>query len=454
MTVQEDHVATQTATEEAVATAVETAEPVAGATDVASAAPEAEAAAPVAETAATEAPAAAPAAAAPAAAPAHHDPAIEEAAAKLREAMGAGQAVEGKVFGWNKGGFHVTLMGLPGFCPTSQIELGPAGEPASYVDKTFAFKILREEKEGKRFVVSRAAALVVERDAARSALRQRIAPGAVLDGTVKTLTDFGAFVDLGGVEGLVHVSEISRKRVEKPEQVLTVGQSVQVKVLKLEQGGKRISLSIKELEADPWTTVAAQLSVGGPFTGTVVRKSPFGLFVEVAPGLEGLLHQSMLPPGGKLDDAAYAVGQTVTGTVREIDPAKHRLSLAMREVPTSDPWRDLDSRYQEGQTLEATVEKTTPVGSFLELEPGLVGLMPASEMKLPKGNDPRRVFAPGKKVSVTITAIDAKRRRISLAPEGAKVEGSRTDYQAYVRKSGSEGGFGALAAALSKVKER
>jgi|CXWL01.1.fsa_nt_gi small subunit ribosomal protein S1 len=384
--------------------------------------------------------------------PSAADKALDPIVEQLRVAMAAGVPVDGSVFGWNKGGFHVSLHGVPAFCPTSQMELGAAAEPATYVDKTFAFRVLREEKEGRRFVVSRAQVLNVEREAHAAEARAKIAPGAVLTGRVTSVPAFGAFVDLGGVEGLVHVSEISRKRIEKPSDALTVGQEVTVKVLKIDQGGKRVSLSIKELEPDPWDALLGTLSAGGQFTGTVARKSAFGLFVEVAPGLEGLLHVSQLQPGTGIDHPSLAIGQTINGWIREIDKDKRRLALAMREVAVGDPWKDFDTKYQEGLVVETSVEKTTPGGAILQLEPGLTGMLPNSEMKLPPGMDPRRVYSPGKKVKVVISSVDHKRRRISFAPEGSKVEGSRSDYQAYAKKSSSEKSLGAMAAALAKLK--
>jgi small subunit ribosomal protein S1 len=250
----------------------------------------------------------------------------------------------------------------------------------------------------------------------------------------------------------VHVSEISRRRVEKPDEVLKSGQQVDVKVLKVEDKGKRISLSMRELEADPWEGVAERFTAGGTFSGTVVRKSPFGLFVELEPGLEGLVHVSQLPLGKSMDDPAYAPGQAITGWVREVEADRRRLSLALREVAAGDPWKDAAEKYQEGVLVKGTVEKVTPTGVRILLEPGVEGFLPSGEMKLPKGNDPRRVFSPGKTVQVQVVGVETRRRRIALALEGSRVEGSRSDYQSYQRKQESDRGLGAMASAFRRLK--
>ncbi len=287
--------------------------------------------------------------------------------AALRKAKNERREVEGRVIGWNSGGFHVVVDTVTAFCPRSEMEPGGVKEPQSYLDQTFPFLVLRIQKKAKRVVVSRLAALRLERSRLRSEVREKISAGSVLDGRIASLTDFGAFVDLGGVQGLVHVSEIRRERVEKPEEVLAVGQEVRVKVLKVEQGGKRISLSMKALEPDPW--------------------------------------------------------------------------------------KGVKDRFSEGAVVDGVVEKVASFGAFVALEPGLTGLLPTASMTLPRGSSAARLFPPGKKVSVQILRVDPRRRRISLALEGSKLEGSRSDYESYVKgQERSGGGFNALAAALEKLR--
>jgi small subunit ribosomal protein S1 len=285
---------------------------------------------------------------------------------KIRAAMQSGSSVQGKVIGWNDGGLHVAVGDATAFCPHSEMELGDPLEPKQYVDHTYDFFVLRIEKD-KRIVLSRVSHLRQEQKAQQEVTRNQIAVGAVLTGKVVSIKDFGAFVDLGGVQGLVHISELARRRVEKTEDVVKPGDDVQVKVLKLDKGGRRISLSMRALEPDPWKGVA--------------------------------------------------------------------------------------SRFPVGSKVQGRVEKVERFGAFVELEPGLSGLLPSSKMSIPAGTSASRVFRPGREVTVQILSVDSRRQRISLGLEGDGAEGSRSDFEAYLNEStASAGGFNALADALSKFK--
>lgn len=375
--------------------------------------------------------------------------------ADLRLAFDQGLEVEGKVIGWNQGGFHVAIGNTPAFCPRSEMEIGHTHEPGRYLDQVLPFRILRVEDHGRRVVLSRTVLLREERKKKSEELRRSLSVGSVAKGRVRSMTEFGAFVDLGGVEGLVHVSEISRQRLAKPADLLKVGQEVEVKVIKIAEAGKRISLSIKALEPDPWAGVAERYKAGEPFSGKVLRKAEFGLFIELEPQIEGLVHLSLLPLGKSLEDPSLAPGETVTGWVREVDLARHRLSLALREVSTRNPWEGAESRYSEGTVVEGTVEKVAQFGVFIELEPGLTGLLPGSETGLPRGASLGRTYSPGRKVKVQIAALDVRKKRISLALEGKVLEGSRADYQAYMRRNRDTAsrGLGPMAAALKRLRE-
>ncbi len=194
--------------------------------------------------------------------------------------------VEGKVSGRNKGGFEVNVSGLRAFCPLSQIALGKSENPDAFLTQTFEFRVTELSDDGRRIVVSRAALLKEAAAARAEEARRVVVPGAELTGKVKTLTPFGAFIDLGGVDGLLHVSEMSRRRVTDPKEMVSIGQEVRVKVIKVENDGKRISLSMKDFESDPWTDVAERYTPGTPFSGKIVRSTDFGFFVEVEPGLD------------------------------------------------------------------------------------------------------------------------------------------------------------------------
>jgi small subunit ribosomal protein S1 len=370
----------------------------------------------------------------------------------VRAAIEAGHPVMGKVIGWNQGGFHVVVDGVTAFCPKSSMELGPPKEPAQYLDQEMPFRVLRVEEKGKRLVLSHAAMLREARKQAAEVLKRSLHVGDVVHAKVISLTDFGAFVDLGGFEGMIHVSEIRHVRVAHPKDALTVGQAVEAKVLKLASGGDRISLSMRSLEPDPWDGVAARYPAAGKFSGKVLRKSEFGWFVELEPGIEGLLHTSQLLPGMKAEDARLAPGATLDGFVREVDSKRKRISLSLRETPVGDPWQGAEKRYAEGNIVKGKVEKVEKFGVFVELEPGLTGLLPGSELGLPRGANVGRVYSVGKEIKVQVSQVDIRRKRISLTIEGKTLEGSRSDYQTYVKQTRKATGLGALAAALEKAR--
>ncbi len=231
--------------------------------------------------------------------------------------------------------------------------------------------------------------------------------------------------------------------------------TVEVKILELDQKKNRISLSIKQLSKDPWDDVDERFPARGAFSGTVVRTTDFGVFVELEPGLDGLIHVSQLQPGVELSSPEVAVGSTVQGWIREIDPDNHRIGLTMRRVPDRNPWERIEMRYQEGQIVEGTVENGADFGVFVELEPGLSGLIPISELGVERDTDPRTVFPPGEKVKVKVMTLDPSRQRISLSVKAYKQEQERQEYAGHMDTGSSEPtltGFGAqLQAALGPL---
>jgi small subunit ribosomal protein S1 len=258
----------------------------------------------------------------------------------LEEAAATGLPVEGVITGVNKGGFEVDVGGVRGFCPLSQMELRPVPDPAAYVGQRFAFRVSRyeEDRRGANLVLSRRALLEEEARARAVETQGKLVLGAVLPGVVTALKDFGAFVDVGGVEGLLPASEISFSRATRPADVLSVGQSITVKVARIEKRDDpkrplQISFSMKALDRDPWADVAATLHAGSVTQGKVVRLEPFGAFVELAPGVEGLLHISELGAKRPIRHAREAVkpGDTLTVTVLAVDEERRRISLAVGE---------------------------------------------------------------------------------------------------------------------------
>jgi small subunit ribosomal protein S1 len=362
--------------------------------------------------------------------------------------------VEGKVTGRNKGGFDVNVSGLRAFCPLSQIALGKIDNPDAFLNQNYEFRVTELSDDGRRIVVSRAALLKEEAAARAQETRKAIVTGAELTGRIKTITPFGAFVDLGGVDGLLHVSEMSRRRVTDPKEVVTVGQEVRVKVIRIDNEGKRISLSMKDQEPDPWSDVTDRYPAGTQFTGRIVRSTDFGYFVEVEPGLDGLVHVSQLPIGVKAGDPAVAIGSNVTGWVREVDPAKKRLSLSLREVAANDPWESAQSKYAIGRVVEGTVDHGGAPGIFVQLEPGLVGLIPNSEIQTAPGADPSKAFAPGEKLIVRIMSLDPQRKRISLSHDAAKAAAERDEYVKFMDEQKSDEGDSAMALAFKRAMEK
>jgi len=363
--------------------------------------------------------------------------------------------VEGKVAARNKGGFDVNVGGLRAFCPLSQIALGKIDNPDQFIGQSYEFRVTELSDDGRRIVVSRAALLKEANASKAEETRRNIVPGAELTGTIKTITPFGAFVDLGGIDGLLHVSEMSRRRVTDPNEVVAVGQEVRVKVIKVENDGKRISLSMKDQEPDPWSDVGDRYPAGTQFSGRIVRTTDFGLFVEVEPGIDGLVHYSQLPFGVKQGDADIAIGTPVTGWIREVDASKKRLSLSLREVATRDPWDGAAQRYPAGKVVEGTVDHGGAPGIFVQLEPGLTGLIPNSEISVAPGADPSRAHEAGEKLAVRIMSIDPQRKRISLSHEAAKAAAERDEYVKFAEERGdNESGESAMALAFKRAMEK
>ncbi len=375
----------------------------------------------------------------------------------LAEAVEAGTPVDGKVVGRRKGGFDVTIAGVRGFCPLSQIDDMRSDDLDRHLGQSYQFRVLEYDPDARKLVVSRSALLKEEKAKLRQETWDRIEAGTVLEGRIRSLTDFGAFVDLGGVDGMIHVTEISHRRVGKPADLLAVGDPVRVKVLEVDRGKKRIALSIKQLQKDPWGDVPAKYPAKAPFTGTVVRKAAFGVFVEIEPGIDGLLHVSQLPPGVELDAAELEVGQTVEGWVRELDIEHQRIGLTLRRLPDHDPWERIEMRYQEGQTVEGVVENGADFGVFVELEAGVSALIPTSELSTERDVDPRTVMSPGERVTAKVLSVDPERHRISLSLKAHRRDVERQEYSQHLRK-GSEkpslSGFGQqLLAALGKKQD-
>ena len=279
---------------------------------------------------------------------------------RFQKAMAENETLTGKVIGWNNGGFHVVIDKTTAFCPRSEMEIGPTEAPESYLDRQLEFAVLRVQDKGKRIVVSRSKLLRREAAQRRGELRDQLKEGLILDGTVDSLADFGAFVDLGGLRGLVHVSEISHQRVDKPSDVLEVGQQVQVKVLRIEQGGKRTSLSMKQLENNPWADVKRRYPEGEIVSGVVESSNPAGAVVALEPGISGFLpRKAMSLPMEAAVPRAFPPGKEVKVQVMSVDPRRQRLGLALEGKTLEGSRSDLKEfkrRNQDGGSFNALAD--------------------------------------------------------------------------------------------------
>lgn len=366
-----------------------------------------------------------------------------KARALLESAVANGLPVEGRVSGVIKGGYEVAVAGLRAFCPFSQIDTRRVESSDVYLNQVLEFRVTRYGDNGRNIVLSRRQLLEEGARKAAEETRRKIVPGAVLPGTVSSLTDFGAFVDLGGVQGLVHLSELSHSRVVKPADLLKVGQEISVKVLKIDEKNGKIGLSMKALEGDPWAAVPGQLRERQIVKGRIVRAMDFGAFVELLPGVDGLLHLSEVPRSqqGQVKEAA-AAQEEITVMVLGIDPEKKRISLALAPEGAA-LGEQMESTVAVGSVVTGAVERVEPFGLFVRLGPGQVGLIPNAEMGTQRGADHRRDFAPGTEVKVVVLGIEDNGKRIRLSRSKALAQEEQAETQAYLKGSQPKGrGFG------------
>ena len=371
---------------------------------------------------------------------------------QLEDAFHAGLPVEGRVERVVKGGYEVRIGGQRGFCPMSQIDIVRTAAPEAHQGQVYAFRITEFRDGGRNLVVSRRLLLEQERAANAEEIRKGVVAGAVLSGRVASVREFGAFVDLGaGVQGLLHVSEMAWSRVKDPSQLLSPGQEITVKVLRVEDDGEKIALGLKQLSADPWSTVQEKYAVGQVRAGRVTRLAEFGAFVELEPGVEGLAHASTFAPTGKAGGWSRSVSVGMTGSfeVVSLEPEKKRIGLAL--VPESSS-RDTTtpagaSKVAPGARITGKVERHEKFGIFVFLAPGRTGLMPSSETGLAFGADPAKAFPVGSEVEVVVLEVDPAGRRIRVshkAVESAAEAQELRDYTARTRAEAS-GSLGSLA---------
>lgn len=358
----------------------------------------------------------------------------------LQIAVENGVPVEGKVTGVIKGGYEVMIAGLRAFCPFSQIDMRRVESSDAFLNQVFEFRVTRYDEKGRNIVLSRRQLLEAEAAKAAEETKKKITPEAVLPGVITSIAEFGVFVDLGGVQGLVPLSELSHVRIGKPADRFQVGQAVTVKVLRVDPQKGKVTLSLKALEGDPWRAVPDQLRERQIVQGRIVRATDFGVFVELLPGVDGLLHLSEIPRNhqGQIKEAAAAGGELAV-MILGIDPSKHRISLAL--APEGLAPGEQAEELQAGTVKTGTVERIEQFGVFVRLGPGQVGLIPNAEMGTPRGTDHRKDFSPGTEVKVVVGGIEEGGKRIRLSRSKALAQEEQSETQAYMRGS-QKGGFG------------
>jgi small subunit ribosomal protein S1 len=360
----------------------------------------------------------------------------------LAVAAQTGVPVEGKVAGVIKGGYEVTVGGLRAFCPFSQMELRRVESEQEYVGRVLEFRVTKYAEGGRNLVLSRRALLEEQAAKAAEETRKKILPDAVLPGTVVSLADFGAFVDLGGVQGLVPMSELSHARVERAGDRLRVGEAVTVKVLRIDEAKGKVTLSLKALEGDPWAAVPGRLYPRQVVRGRAVRAAEFGVFVELLPGVDGLLHASEIPRhrSAALREAV-AAGAEIAVMIVGVDTTKRRIALALAPEGAT-VGEEMASAVAVGAVLTGTVDRVEPFGVIVRLGPGQTGLVPNAELGTTRGADHRRMFPAGSGMKVLVVAIEEGGRRIRLSREKALAHEEQAETQAYIKDAAKKGGFG------------
>jgi small subunit ribosomal protein S1 len=335
---------------------------------------------------------------------------------KLESEFGEGKRVEGVIFGRVKGGFTVDLDGAVAFLPGSQVDIRPVRDVAPLMDVPQPFQILKMDRRRGNIVVSRRAVLEETRAEQRSELIDKLTEGQVIDGVVKNITDYGAFVDLGGIDGLLHVTDMSYKRVNHPSEVIAIGDTVKVQIIRINSETQRISLGMKQLESDPWEGAAVKYPVGAKLHGTVTNITEYGAFVELEPGIEGLVHVSEMSWTKKNVHPGKIVStsQEVDVVVLEVDSEKRRISLGLKQA-NRNPWEEFAEKHPVGSQVEGEVKNATEFGLFIGLDGDVDGMVHMSDIAWGiSGEDALALHRKGEQVSAVVLDVDVEKERISL----------------------------------------
>ncbi|HBR11865.1 small subunit ribosomal protein S1 [Epilithonimonas bovis DSM 19482] len=335
---------------------------------------------------------------------------------KVNELHETGEIVNGFVKSRTKGGMIVDVYGIEAFLPGSQIDVKPIKDYDQFVGKTMEFKVVKINPEFKNVVVSHKALIEADIEGQKKEIIAQLEKGQVLEGTVKNITSYGVFVDLGGVDGLIHITDLSWSRVNHPSEILEDGQTVKVVILDFDDEKTRIQLGMKQLEAHPWDALSADLKVGDKVKGKVVVLADYGAFVEIAPGVEGLIHVSEMSWSTHLRSAGdfVKVGDEVEAEVLTLDREDRKISLGMKQL-SKDPWENIEAKYPVGSKHVGTVRNFTNFGVFVELEEGIDGLIYISDLSWTKKiKHPSEFCNVGDKLDVIVLELDTQARRLSL----------------------------------------
>ena len=334
----------------------------------------------------------------------------------LQEAHDKGEVIEGLISSRVKGGFTVEIDSIRAFLPGSLVDVRPVRDPSYLEGKTLEFKVIKLDKQRNNIVVSRKAVVESEYSAERAELLENIQEGITVKGIIKNLTDYGAFVDLGGIDGLLHITDMAWKRVKHPSEIVNVGDEVDVKILKYEREKQRVSLGIKQLGEDPWQAIKTRYPVNTKLIGKITNIADYGCFVEIEEGVEGLVHVSEMDWTNRNVNPAklVVVGQEVEVMVLEIDESRRRISLGVKQCQ-ANPWAEFSEQVKKGDTVNGQIKSITDFGVFIGLEGGIDGLVHLSELSWElSGEEAVHNYKKGQDIEAIVLAIDSDRERISL----------------------------------------
>ena len=335
---------------------------------------------------------------------------------ELEIAMEEGKIVEGFVSGKVKGGLTAMVNGIRAFLPGSLVDIRPVKDTTPYENKTMELKVIKLDRKRNNVVVSRRAVLEASVGADREAVMENLKEGAIVKGVVKNITDYGAFVDLGGIDGLLHITDLAWRRVKHPSEVLTVGDEIEAKILKFDQEKNRVSLGIKQMGDDPWNGLARRYPQGTRMFGKATNLTDYGAFVEIEQGIEGLVHVSEMDWTNKNvhPSKVVSLGDEVEVMILEIDEARRRISLGMKQCQ-SNPWDDFEINHKKGDKVKGQIKSITDFGVFIGLDGGIDGLVHLSDLSWSQpGEEAVRSYKKGDEVEAMVLAIDVERERISL----------------------------------------